>query len=232
MNKTFCIGDIHGGYKALLQCLERSGFNYKEDKLICLGDITDGWPETFECVEELFKIKNLVYVLGNHDEWLMDWLEFGGTPSSWVLQGGKAAIESYLDHYKPTRLKRHLGLFKYKARNYYIDDKNRIFVHGGISQMSIHPRDCDKGFLLWDRGLWDNRHNLEDVENLKQFKEIYVGHTSIWNISHYPQNHANVWFMDTGGGWEGKLSIINIDTKKFYQSDEVFSLYPDHRGRR
>jgi len=42
MSKTFVIGDIHGGYKALLQCFARSGFDYKKDKLICLGDITDG----------------------------------------------------------------------------------------------------------------------------------------------------------------------------------------------
>lgn len=46
--RTFTIGDIHGGYKALKQCLERSKFNYKEDHLIALGDIVDGWPETPE----------------------------------------------------------------------------------------------------------------------------------------------------------------------------------------
>lgn len=33
------MGDIHGAYKALQQCLERSKFNYENDKLIQLGDV-------------------------------------------------------------------------------------------------------------------------------------------------------------------------------------------------
>ena len=37
--KTFVIGDIHGAYKALLQCFERSGFDYEKDHLIVLGDV-------------------------------------------------------------------------------------------------------------------------------------------------------------------------------------------------
>ena len=61
MAKRFVIGDIHGGYKALLQCLDRSGFNEKEDLLICLGDVTDGWSETPECVDKLLSITNLIY---------------------------------------------------------------------------------------------------------------------------------------------------------------------------
>jgi serine/threonine protein phosphatase 1 len=54
--KTFVIGDIHGNYRALLQCLERSGFNKEIDTLIQLGDVADGWSETAECVEELLRI--------------------------------------------------------------------------------------------------------------------------------------------------------------------------------
>lgn len=53
--KTFIIGDIHGGNKALEQVLERSGFNREKDTLISLGDIADGWSETSECVEKTIK---------------------------------------------------------------------------------------------------------------------------------------------------------------------------------
>lgn len=65
MNKTFAIGDIHGNYRGLLQCLERSGFNNKEDTLISLGDVVDGHSQSFEVVEELLKIKNLIAIKGN-----------------------------------------------------------------------------------------------------------------------------------------------------------------------
>lgn len=52
MKKTFVIGDIHGAYDALLQCLERSEFDYESDRLICLGDICDRRPHVKECVDE------------------------------------------------------------------------------------------------------------------------------------------------------------------------------------
>ena len=34
--KTYAIGDIHGAYKALIQCFERSKFDYKKDRLIVM----------------------------------------------------------------------------------------------------------------------------------------------------------------------------------------------------
>jgi len=65
--KTFTIGDIHGRYKALKEVLKLSKFDYDNDKLIVLGDIVDGGINTYKVVEELLKIKNIIFVLGNHD---------------------------------------------------------------------------------------------------------------------------------------------------------------------
>jgi len=226
MKKIFCIGDIHGSYKGLIQCLERANFNYQKDRLICLGDVADGWTETYECVEELMKIKDLIYVRGNHDQWLKDWLKEGKQPDVWTLQGGQNTLKSYMKH-NPSDWKRHLDFFK--ATNfYYVDDKDRCFVHGGISQEAKPIEECDKMFLCWDRELWDKRHTIIDI---LPFKEVFVGHTSVYRFSHFPIEYNNVWFMDTGSGWEGKTSIMNIDTHKFWQSDICSGLYPDVLGR-
>lgn len=78
--RTLVMGDCHGGYRALLQVFERSKFDYDNDKLIFVGDVSDGWVESYECLEELMKIKNLVFVRGNHDQWLKDWLKEGKRP--------------------------------------------------------------------------------------------------------------------------------------------------------
>lgn len=40
--RKFVIGDIHGGYKALIEVLVASSFNKEEDQLIVLGDVADG----------------------------------------------------------------------------------------------------------------------------------------------------------------------------------------------
>ena len=71
--RTFAMGDPHGGHKAMLQCFERAGFNKEEDELIVLGDVADGWLETKACFDELLTCKHLIYVLGNHDQWFLEW---------------------------------------------------------------------------------------------------------------------------------------------------------------
>lgn len=80
--QTFVIGDIHGAYRALRQCFDRSGFRPASDHLICLGDVADGWPDTKTCIDDLLKIKNMTYLLGNHDLLTLEWM--GGRVKSHV----------------------------------------------------------------------------------------------------------------------------------------------------
>src|SRR5690242_18008347 len=93
--KTFVIGDIHGAYRALMQCLERSGFDYSNDRLIVLGDVCDGYPDVCLCIEELLKIKHCDYIIGNHDLWAVEWALEGKEEEAWTSQGGFATILSY-----------------------------------------------------------------------------------------------------------------------------------------
>lgn len=81
-------------------------------------------------------------------------------------------------------------------------------------------------------------------------KEVFIGHTSTnnWNVKpHYdeyhdpnqakqglitvPMNRCNVWNLDTGCGFSGKLTIMDVDTKEYFQSDFVKELYPNEHGR-
>src|SRR6185436_6061246 len=95
MPRTFVLGDIHGAYRALRQCLERSAFDRENDRLISLGDVCDGWPQTKECIDELITIPHLTYLLGNHDVWFYNWLKYGEAEDIWLMQGGQASVDSY-----------------------------------------------------------------------------------------------------------------------------------------
>jgi len=223
--RTLVIGDIHGGFLALKQVLRRAKFDYKHDTLICLGDVADGWEETAEALDFLIeKVQNLIYIRGNHDQWLKDWLKKGKKPRMWTMQGGINTIDSYERH--PEWKKKHLDFLK-KTPFFYEDSENRLFVHGGIVN-GMTAEEIPKHELMWSRMLWENRARYHKVQF---YREIYVGHTSIYRFSAEPINHANVWFMDTGGGWEGVLSVMDIDTKKVWQSDKVSELYPNCVGR-
>lgn len=256
--KTFVIGDIHGGYRALLQCLARSGFDKKKDTLICLGDVADGWSEVPECVEELLSIKNLINIRGNHDDWCYQWLKFGQAPTYWKSQGGQATFDAYNTYHPDLKIKHEKEFFS-KQISYYIDDENRGFVHGGFTSRKGLGHEHTHTNYFWDRDLWllammSNGKTHFDTDGAPQgyrfFKhhEVYVGHTATtqWKCkNHYPETkyhkvgeritvpmtRCNVWNLDTGGGWGGKLTIMDVDTKEFWQSDLVKDLYPEEKGR-
>jgi serine/threonine protein phosphatase 1 len=42
---------------------------------------------------------------------------------------------------------------------------------------------------------------------------------------------CNVWNIDTGAGFYGKLTCLDVGTKIFWQSDVVRTFYPNEKGR-
>jgi serine/threonine protein phosphatase 1 len=246
MNKTFCIGDIHGGYKALLQCLERSKFNNNEDILIQLGDVVDGWSESFEVVEELLKIKCLIPIIGNHDDWWNTYLTTSQHPQQFK-QGAQATLDSYINNLGENLIipESHRKFFR-NQHLYYHDTKNRFFVHGGFNRnYSVREIKQTQPYeFYWDRTLWNKALSCKKNDKIKtidNFNEIFIGHTTTidWyqkingKISKIitPMNSGGVWNLDTGGGYDGKLTIMNVDTKEYWQSDLLIDLYPLEKGR-
>lgn len=240
----YVIGDVHGAYRALVQVLERSNFDFEKDELISLGDIADGWSETSECVDLLLKIKNFIGIRGNHDVWLYDWLKYGKTPLIWTQQGGQATIDSYIRTEKFVT-DEHKN-FWFNQVDWHIDSENRLFIHGGFDTYYIKNEDysfeksasymVNAGSIAkechWNRSLFEKvaiaAYKGQELNVLDMFKEIYVGHTSVKKLF----NYKNFWNMDTGAGWHGVLTMMNVETKEVFTSDEVSKLYPEEKGRK
>lgn len=260
MAKTFVIGDIHGGFRALKQLLEISNFDYKNDTLISLGDLADGWSETHLVIEELKKIKNLILLRGNHDVWAMQALatkyydelkligdkeidniiekwytpsffKLSGVGRSWYLHGGEGTDYSYKNnkHLIADHLK-----FLNKALIYYIDSDNKLYSHAGPNPYMNFEKIPEHEFY-WNREFW---YLVWSGKNLgKNWTEVYLGHTPTLNFKtnkedwKKPLKRYNVWNMDTGACFNGKLSMIDVNSKELFQSDVVRELYPDERGR-
>lgn len=225
MSRTFVIGDIHGAHQALLQCMERSGFDSAQDHLICLGDVCDGWPETKQAIDELLKIKNLTYILGNHDFWALEWMREGVGDAVWLEQGGGATIQSYADNIPVDHIE-----FLERALPYFIHE-GKLFVHAGIDTRVPVEKQTPQIFL-WDRNLARIALDLQFKTlnaNLTGYDEVYIGHTP---VTPPPIKACEVWLMDTGAGWSGVLSMMNIETKELFMSDPVPQLYPGVAGRK
>lgn len=240
--KRYCVGDVHGAHKALVQCLERSNFNYEEDELICLGDVADGWTEVPEVFDELLKINKLVYIMGNHDWWLWDWFKTGNAPHIWLSQGGKNTWDAYkklIEDGDTTRSVAHENLLD-RAVYYHVTGDNKLFVHGGYNWYNPIEQTPEYN-LMWDRYMWVTAYHWQKqydkgmkLNKIDDYDEVFIGHstTSHFDPELKPVHLSNIWNLDQGAGWEGKLTIINVDTKEYFQSDIVSELYPDIKGRR
>jgi serine/threonine protein phosphatase 1 len=69
-------------------------------------------------------------------------------------------------------------------------------------------------------------------KRLLLYHEVYIGHTPVTKIGQtVPVNKACVWNIDTGAAFKGVLTIMDVDTKEFWQSDPLPKIYPTEKGR-
>jgi serine/threonine protein phosphatase 1 len=242
--KTFVVGDIHGGLKALQQVLERAQVAL-DDTIIFLGDYVDGWsqsPQVLDYLIDLNTKQKCIFIKGNHDELLLRWLTLGPQnidETMWFKHGGQATVHAYLDVSDEKKLT-HIT-FLQNLQNYYLDDQNRLFVHAGFTNQNGVQHEFYPKLFYWERTLWETALCLDP--NLKKtssyypkrlllYHEIFIGHTPVTKIGYtIPINKANVWNVDTGAAFKGPLTILDIDTKQYWQSDTLPNLYPNEIGR-
>lgn len=245
IKRTLVIGDIHGGYKALQQVFIRAKIT-PLDTLIFLGDYVDGWsqsPEVIDFLIDLQKTHTCIFLKGNHDELLLDRIDQLENPeidnTQWFRHGGKATVNAY-KKCSLQKIEAH-KTFLASLQNYYLDSQNRLFLHAGFTNLKGVTHEYFPKLLYWERTLWETAIALDKnikktdpkyPERFKIYNEIYIGHTPTTRIGiETPVQFACVWNIDTGAAFTGKLSVMDIDSKQFWQSDNLPSLYPDEKGR-
>ncbi len=241
MSRTFAIGDIHGAYKALHQIIEKI-HPLPGDRLIFLGDYVDGWSQSAETIAYMMELEQrctCIFLRGNHDAWCESWL--AGEPASelWLQHGGKATVASY-EKLLPEARKAHLAFYR-RMRQFYTDEHNRLYIHAGFASMHGPDYERYQYNYMWDRTLWEMALSLDpklsttDIlypKRLRLFSEIFIGHTPTINYGQFMPMHAgNVWNVDTGAGFNGRLTALDLRTKECIQSDTVQYLYPGEKGR-
>jgi serine/threonine protein phosphatase 1 len=243
MKKTYVIGDIHGGLKALKQVLERSPIEFG-DRLIFLGDYVDGWSESAGVIAYLMELKRsyaCVFIRGNHDAWCEEWLKTSEANPVWLFHGGQSTVDSYAQLEQQEKFQ-HLAFFE-QMENYYIDEQQRLFVHAGFSSLHGVEREPYSTNFYWDRTLWEvaqlaHSSNVDESspifpKRLQHYSMIFIGHSPVppKDEKYLPFVSKKLTNADTGAGFFGKLTMMCADTLEFWQSDAVHSLYPTEKGR-
>lgn len=193
--------------------------------LIPLGDVCDGGENTKGVVDELLKIKNRIDILGNHDQWFLEWMHQKSPGNVWLMQGGKATLRSYGYKYfgeDPTldKIPKEHKMFFENLKPWY-EDSDAIYVHGGFSiTKGIEKTSINDA--IWDRELLNVEYARQKTGNgpLWTGKLICVGHscTQVVSYNDKPILTPNVIGLDTGAGHGEKLTIMELPSRKYCQS--------------
>jgi len=245
--RTITIGDIHGGYKALVQLIDK--INLKDDDLlIFLGDYVDGWSESYEVVDYLISLSRKrkqnhqtvpIYLRGNHDDLVVENLKAQKPHPMWLKHGGQSTLESYKNRTEE-EIEVHFEFLKKDLLNFY-EWKGNGFFHAGFHNLNGPHYEYFENITYWDRTLWEmalaldpnlKEDNDRYPNRLKLYKEIFIGHTPTHRWDQLkPMHAANVWNLDTAAAYKGSLTAMCVETKEIWQSDPVHTFYTEENGR-
>lgn len=222
-SRIYAIGDIHGRLD-LLEILHRkisedaAGFTGTRKVLVYLGDYVDRGMQSRETVDYLLDRPMAgfegVFLMGNHERTLLDFLVDSRVAPNWLTYGGDATLYSYgvgLEgprSHADTWIKvqatfrerlpaRHLRF--YESLLLAHTEGDYFFVHAGVKPGVDLDRQQET-HMLWIRDEF-----LDSPENFG--KVVVHGHT----ITRAPEVKKNRIGIDTGAFASGKLTSLVLE---------------------
>jgi hypothetical protein len=225
------IGDIHGCNTVLQEYLQDG---IKDDELyIFLGDYIDRGIENAEVLEFLFTImdkKNVIFLEGNHERWLLRWANDEDTPSKEFNKYTKPELDSKGVDKKTVRM------FYRKLQQivYYSYNENTVLVtHGGVGSIPENLLMISTNQYI--NGVGDYSTDIDQyfLDNVRSEDMIRggIGNQLLfkWKLNHDTfqiHGHRNLFGHDTWatdnsfnleGGIErgGDLRVVTLDINGF-----------------
>jgi serine/threonine protein phosphatase 1 len=211
-SRVYAIGDIHGRVD-LLESLhgmiaeDVASFSGHRKVLVYLGDYVDRGLESLEGFERVF-------LMGNHERALLDFLADSRVAIDWLTYGGDATLFSYgvgLDgpRTQPATLMRLQEKFRERLPARHLEfyeslklshaEGDYLFVHAGVKPGVPLDRQQEKDVL------WIRDEFLDATESYG--KVIVHGHT----ITRAPEVKKNRIGIDTGAFASGKLTCLALE---------------------
>ena len=121
MAKLFAISDIHGYFDEFISALSTVDLSDKNNRLILIGDYIDNGLQSFQVISKIIELekiypKQIITLLGNHEEWFYDWLILNKSTAS-------AFPETIKSFFSPEELN---YIFKSNANNFETGVRNEI----------------------------------------------------------------------------------------------------------
>ena len=230
--RVYCIGDIHGRADLLKKLHEKIRIDadlYPGKKtIVYLGDYVDRGEQSKQVIDILISepLENFesIHLKGNHEQAMMDFIEYPGAAAAWLSFGGREALNSYgiplahipsmgevaaiagkLDEKLPDEHRAFMinSLPQWRCGHYY-------FVHAGIRP----------GVELDAQSIEDQLWIREDFlgSTLSHGAIVVHGHS----ITMVPELLPNRIGIDTGAFSTGVLTclVLEGDEQRFLQTGE------------
>ena len=215
--RVYVIGDIHGRLDLLSQLRERivmdsGNFTGERKVAVYLGDYVDRGPRAKEVIDLLVDEPlagfESVHLKGNHENFLLDFLDDASVWPLWLYNGAGATLLSYgvsstagpeglQAEFRAPIPARHLEFLHSLALSHAEGDY--FFVHAGV-RPGVALEDQDEADMIWIR----DPFLFSDADH---GKIVVHGHS----IAREPEIEANRIGIDTGAYATGKLTCLVLE---------------------
>ena len=217
--RIFAVGDLHGcteELEILLYFLSDQQQLAENDLIVFIGDYIDRGPNSKGIVERLLAFqrahRNSVFLRGNHEDMLLEFLGFEGCEGwSYLQNGGAKCLQSYglQGSESPQEVlaalpREHLSFFL--NLEHYLICGPFVFAHAGLNPLRDLRAQLDRD-LFWIRD--------EFISNIHHFeKTVVFGHTPYRDVM------FNLPFkvgIDTGLVYGNTLTCLEMIGRKVFQ---------------
>lgn len=208
--RTLAIGDIHGCHIALEKLLEQLQISPGET-VIVLGDVVDRGPGTKEAVEQLLELQksaSLIFLMGNHEEMMLDARKGDRIERAWLRYGGQETLDSYGGGYD--RVPDSHWAFLESGRKYW-ETETEIFIHANLEPgVPLEAQSVE--WLRWTR--------LTGDETPRECgRRVICGHT---NLNNGEPLVMDGWVcIDTWCYGQKYLTALDVTNDLVYQAKQT-----------
>lgn len=224
-SRTYVIGDVHGRSHLVDQLLRDVPVDIEKDKIVFLGDLIDRGEDAPGVIDRIMSLSdlnpNIVTLRGNHEQMLLDCLDFGDI--QWLIpeNGGIATLISYgndpeqIEDIEDIHItEAHLDFMR--TLPFYHEDDQAIYVHASLIR-GRHPSDTPNEILIWARNT--------DFYSYYDGKLCFFGHTPTQYLPRIGRTRKFGIYIknscvgiDTSGEEDSPLSCLRVETFTLYQA--------------
>lgn len=229
--RIYAVGDIHGCDGVLRRLMglidaHLAQFPCRRPVLVFLGDYVDRGPDSRGVLDRLIALRDhreVIFLKGNHEKYMLGFLERPDLLTRWLQFGGADTLRSYglssANHADPQQREAlaaalvralgesgHLPFFDWLQSSFVCDDF--FFVHAGVRPGVPLGRQREED-LLWIRGAF--------LAYGGDFGKVVVhGHTPVPQ----PEVRSNRINIDTGAYATGRMTclVLEGDRMRFISS--------------